>query len=205
MDDFYRPILKYFRQRRMKAFAKMFSVTDQTRIIDIGGYKFNWLLIDERPHVLLVNLENEHWIDGRFEKVCGDGRCLKCADNEFDIAFSNSVIEHVGNCQDQLAFANEIRRVAPRYYVQTPNKWFFIEPHLIAPFLHWFSESVRVKLARYCSVWGWMTKPSRAEAEAFIKSIRLLDKRQMQQLFHDAQILEEKFLGTTKSLIAVRR
>jgi len=205
IHDVYRPFLRYFRRRRMKAFAKMFPLTNITKVIDVGGYKFNWLMIDNQPNVLFVNLENEHWREGRFEKVCGDGRSLEYDDNTFDIAFSNSVIEHVGNWEDQLAFANEIRRVANSYYVQTPNKWFFIEPHLIAPFLHWFSESVRIKLARYCSVWGWVTKPSAAEVEDFIKSINLLDKKRMHKLFPDAEILEEKFLGATKSLIAVRR
>jgi Methyltransferase domain len=202
---FYYPFLKRFRQRRMKTFSKMFSLTKQTRIIDVGGYPFNWSLIEEEPSILLVNLEREHWVAGRFEKVNGDGRCLEYKGNSFDIAYSNSVIEHVGDWQSQVAFANEIRRVAPRYYVQTPNKWFFVEPHLIAPFIHWFPESIRRKLVPYFSLWFWITKPRHGEVDALIKSICLLDKKNMQKLFPDAEILEEKLLWATKSIIALRR
>jgi len=189
----------------MKTFSKMFSLTNQTRIIDVGGYPFNWSLIEEEPSILLVNLEREHWAAGRFEKVKGDGRCLEYESNSFDIAYSSSVIEHVGDRQSQVAFANEIRRVARRYYVQTPNKWFFVEPHLIAPFIHWFPESIRRKLVPYFSLWFWITKPSQVEVDAFIKSICLLDKKNMQELFPDAEILEEKVLWATKSIIARRR
>jgi SAM-dependent methyltransferase len=189
----------------MKAFSNIFSLTNQTRIIDVGGYKFNWSLIEEEPSVLLVNLEDEQWVDGRFKKVKGDGRRLEYGNNSFDIAYSNSVIEHVGDWQDQIAFANEIRRVAPCYYVQTPNKWFFIEPHLIAPFIHWLPKSVMKKLIPYFSVWYWITRPSQVEIDAFIKAIRALDNKNMQELFPDAEISEEKFLWATKSIIALRR
>ena len=57
---------------------------------------------------------------------------------------------------------------------------------------------------RYFSVWGLVTRPSQAEVDAFIDSIRLLTKENMQQLFPDAVIIEEKVLGLTKSLIAMR-
>ena len=105
IHNFYRPFLQHFRQRRMKAFSKMFPLTNQTRIIDVGGYVFNWSLIKEEPQILLVNLEREHWANGRFEKVTGDGRCLEYENNSFDIAYSNSVIEHVGDWESQVAFA----------------------------------------------------------------------------------------------------
>jgi hypothetical protein len=55
---FYRPFNVYFRTRRMKQFAKMYDLNESTRIIDVGGYEFNWTLIDARPSVLFVNVEN---------------------------------------------------------------------------------------------------------------------------------------------------
>ena len=58
--------------------------------------------------------------------VVADGCHLPFADDAFDMAFSNSVIEHV---PDHEAFSRELARVGRSYYVQTPNKWFPIEPH----------------------------------------------------------------------------
>jgi len=201
----YNPFLMRFRSSRMRQFAELFRPDDATRVIDVGGYEMNWSLIDAKPQVLLVNLENETWNRGRFQKIKGDGKNLKFADGSFDIAYSNSVIEHVGNWDDQVAFAKEIRRVARRYYVQTPNKWFVVEPHLIAPFIHLLPVGMTRKLVRYFSVWGLIQRPTQARVDNFLGSIKLLGKSEMRKLFPDAEIIVEKFLGMAKSIIAVRR
>jgi hypothetical protein len=188
----------------MKRFVNLFQVKDATTIIDVGGYEYNWTLVDCSSKILMVNLEDEEWERGRFRKTKGDGRHLKFPDRSFEIAYSNSVIEHVGEWQDQVAFANEIRRIAVRYFVQTPNARFFIEPHLIAPLVHFLPRMLQRRVVRYATIWGLVTKPSQAQVDAFLGSIRLLTKHQMRVLFPDADIIEEKFLGLTKSLIAVR-
>lgn len=77
----------------------------------------------------------------QFSYVQGDGRNLPYTNNEFDIVFSNSVIEHVGTFEDQKRFAEEIRRVAKSYWVQTPNRHFPVETHLIAPFIHFLPRN----------------------------------------------------------------
>lgn len=201
----YAPFQIYFRTRRMRRFEAMFEPAQATRIIDVGGYELNWTLIAAAPQVLLVNLEDEDRSNGRFHKVRGDGRQLSYDDNSFDIAYSNSVIEHVGDASDQAAFAAEIRRVARRYYVQTPNRWFVIEPHLITAGIQFLPRPVMRRLVRWFSVWGWVEKPDQARIDEVIASIRLLDRTRMKQLFPDAEIHAETFLGMTKSLIAIRR
>ena len=204
IHDIYRPILTHFRTKRMAEFCRLLPVDEKTRIVDVGGYQFNWTLIRETPEVLMINLEREQWQHGRFRKQRGDGRALDLEDDSFDIAFSNSVIEHVGEWADQAAFAREIRRVAPSYYVQTPNRYFFLEPHLLAPFVHFLPWRVLRRVVRYGTGWGLLTKPTQAQVDAYLQNIRLLTKAEMKQLFPDADIIEEKFLGLTKSLIAVR-
>jgi len=76
----------------------------------------------------------------KYTYVLGDGTNLKYADREFDIAYSNSVIEHLSAYKNQQKFANEMRRVGQKVWCQTPARWFFIEPHYITPFIHFFSK-----------------------------------------------------------------
>jgi len=46
---------------------------------------------------------------------------------------------------------------------------------------------------------------SEQQAREFVDEIRLLKKSEVKALFPDAAILHERFLGATKSLIAVKR
>jgi len=194
-----------FRPRRMRRFIALFDLRASDRVIDIGGYERNWQDLKVQPHVLIVNLEREERRQGRLRKVCGDGRHLPYADMEFHIAYSNSVIEHVGTWADQVAFAGEVARVAPRYFVQTPNKWFPIEPHLMGPPVHLLPRRWRRVLVRYGTLWGWIVKPTAAQIDEHLRGIAMLDAAAMHRLFPDAEIHRERFLGLTKSIIAIRR
>ena len=64
------------------------------------------------------------------------------ADGEFDIVFSNAVIEHVGGREQQRRFVEESLRVAQRAFVTTPNRWFPVEVHTRLPLVHWLPDPV---------------------------------------------------------------
>ncbi len=141
------PLTRYFRTQRMNKFQKLFSITQETRILDIGGTVDIWSFVTAKPQITILNLyppvypvkeENVNW-------VIGDARDLPFKDKEFDIAFSNSVIEHVGDISSQKDFAKEISRVGRHYYVQTPNKWFPVEPNFMAPLIHFLPKSLQKK------------------------------------------------------------
>ena len=205
IHSIYKLFQGHFRPRRMLQFKQMFGVSDRDRIVDIGGDEDNWEYIPDQPEITIVNLDVDDRREGRFHFMRGDARKLDLPDQAFDIAYSNSVIEHVGDYGDQRRFAAETRRLARRYYVQTPNKWFIIEPHLIALIVHFFPKKVYRRLLPLFSVWYWINRPSQDEVDAYIDSINLLSEKQMRELFPDAEILRERFLGMTKSIIAVRR
>jgi hypothetical protein len=80
--------------------------------------------------------------------VRADGRNLPFADDEFDIAFSNAVVEHVGGEDAQRAFIAEICRVARRVFVTTPNRWFPVDVHTLLPIVHWLPDGKRNALLR---------------------------------------------------------
>ena len=62
---------------------------------------------------------------------------LPFADQEFDIAYSNAVVEHVGSSDQQRAFIAELCRVAARVFVIVPNRLFPIEHHTALPLVHY--------------------------------------------------------------------
>ena len=78
----------------------------------------------------------------------------------FDIAFSNSVIEHVGSFEEQTRFAEQLRRVATGVWVQTPARGFPLETHLLMPLIHYLPLRWQTRLVRNLTVWGWLTRPT---------------------------------------------
>jgi hypothetical protein len=62
---------------------------------------------------------------------------LPFADQQFDIATSNAVLEHVGSPAHQETFVHELIRVARKVFVSVPNRYFPVEHHTAIPFLHY--------------------------------------------------------------------
>lgn len=196
---------KYFRTHRMRAFSKQFKLDSHTHILDVGGTEFNWSLISESPMITFLNLtapkdksnRGKYWI-------IADGTALPFKDKAFDIVYSNSVVEHLGSFKNQKLFASECVRVGINYYIQTPNKWFPVEPHYIMLFIHWLPVEIQKRLIRNFSIRGLVTRPSQQECDEMVGSIRLLNKIEVQHLFPDATIWQERFLGWIKSFTAIK-
>jgi SAM-dependent methyltransferase len=62
---------------------------------------------------------------------------------KFDFAFSNAVIEHVGNREKQVYWLGEVRKLANLFLITTPNRWLPFETHSMTFFFHWFPDRVR--------------------------------------------------------------
>ncbi len=200
----------YVAKMRRKRFALLLLLTEQVprplNILDVGGTQRFWEVVGftdkEHCHVTLLNLFKPEVKYDNFTGIAGDATNLvDFKTNQFDIVFSNSVIEHVGNFSNQKLMANEIQRVGIRYFVQTPNFFFPIEPHFLFLGFHWLPTSIRISLIRKFNL-GWIKKtPDFREAKELIDSIQLLKKKELLALFPDAYLYEEKFLGLTKSFV----
>ncbi|MFZ0640198.1 MAG: class I SAM-dependent methyltransferase [Candidatus Acidiferrales bacterium] len=187
----------------MAMFTRLLAVTGQDRILDLGGDASTWESFDPGQRVTLVNLDAS-CVCGHLASVVADAVTVPFTNRAFDVVFSNSVIEHLGTEQRQRAFAAEVRRLSRKgYFVQTPNKWFPIEPHYLAPFLQFVPKSIKPTVIRWATPRGWLTRPSRVQCTKMCEEIRLLDARGMSQLFPEAKIVREHFLGFTKSIIAI--
>ena len=205
IPSLHRPLGRYFRRKRFRQFLQAFAVSSDTRVLDAGGYEYYWQFSDFLPRVTMVNLEGPAAGERRCHWVIADARRLPFREKAFEVAFSNSVIEHISDPADRQSFARELERVAERYYVQTPNFWFPVEPHLMTPFVHYLPRTLQRRLLRNFTVWGILVRPTPEGCDDFLRDIRMMDERELRQLFPEAEIWRERVLGITKSLIAAYR
>lgn len=207
--NLYRWLQPGFRKKRTELFLNLFRPGPQTRILDVGGYVYDWFrVVPVESSFVFLNVSHppaREPLPERFDCVVGDGRKMSFPDRSFDIAYSNSVIEHVGGWEDQQRFAAEVRRVADGYFVQTPNRWFPIEPHFVTLFVHWLPAAINRRIIRFVSYRGWFRSGDDADLTQLANELRLLSKGEMKQLFPDAELHREKWFGMTKSWIAIRR
>ena len=184
--------------------------TGNASILDIGGTVAYWrpllpiFLASGRCQIHVVNLLKPTESHDAIETSVADGRRLPFDDQSFDIAHSNSVIEHVGQWRDMAAFAGEVRRVAASYFVQTPNFAFPIEPHYGLPFIHWLAPQVRASLLQCRPLGRFDQAPQAGDAAMAVQDSHLLTRSQVTAWFPDATIKSERFAGLAKSFIAVR-
>lgn len=193
---------KGLRARRMKAFLDLVKPPKDAKIIDLGGTAAVWELVkDCNFEITLVNLpSNQDSTDhSNCRLVYADACDLRglFKDKSFDVVFSNSVIEHVGDALRQQAFSREVYRLADAYWIQTPDPLFPIEAHTGVPFYWQRSEQSRQKLLHQWEenlpVWANMVRETRA-----------ISRKQLQQLFPDSAFYTERVLGLPKSVAAYR-
>lgn len=194
------------RKRRFGFFQSLLAQLDRPlHLLDIGGTENYWKTMGLRPEdqvfVTLLNVSPETVSLPYLSSQVGDARKIKAADQSFDVVFSNSVIEHVGDYQEQAKMADEVRRVGQRYFVQTPNKYFPLEPHFLFPFFQFMPLRTRCWLVQHFSL-GWFPKmPDPIRARELVASIRLLTRAEFLMLFPAASIYEEKIFGLAKSFV----
>lgn len=194
-----------WRQRRMKDFIRLMPLKNGSKIIDLGGLPEIWETIDLSLDITLLNLSNAYGFNSskehknwkqKFTFVQGDAcDASEFADNSFDIVFSNSVIEHVGDEEKRAAFAKNVRRLAPNYWVQTPCKWFPLEPHSDVLFWWFYPEPLKQAVINY---WKKRPRPERFKAN-FMPNTTVLDLSELQLLFPEAKVYREYVYGFIKS------
>jgi hypothetical protein len=198
------------RRQRMDWFAGLLApFPEPVTILDVGGTPEYWQMhaasLPKRCSITVLNLTLGSTTGlSNVTSMAGDARKMDAvADQAFAVCFSNSVIEHVGTYYDQMAMASEICRVAQSYFVQTPNRYFPLEPHFLFPFWQFLPRPWRAWLHRHFRL-GWVDKqPASVLARADVEQIRLLSFPEMKALFPAAGIRREKIGPLTKSLAAM--
>jgi len=193
-----------FRKKRFSFFLKKFdSLNKPITLLDIGGKINFWEnrgLAGNNDYIItIINIEKEKSNYSNINCLIGDATNLNQFNNKsFDIVHSNSVIEHLYNFENQKKMASEIMRVGQKYIVQTPNKYFFIEPHYLLPFFNIVPEKLKYLILTKTKL-SRLKKWDKNFAKQYIKEIRLLSEKEMKTLFPNSKIYFEKFLGMNKS------
>lgn len=188
------------------AFLTQYNNSNSTlTILDVGGTENFWINrgFHKRDNIkiTLVNLFPQTTQYDHITALQGNATNLSMFDKkQFDIVFSNSVIEHVSTFSNQQKMAQEIQRVGHKYFIQTPNKYFVIEPHFLFPLFQFLPKRLKYIILTKTKLANTRKWPPDV-AEKVIREVRLLSKREIKGLFKDGQLYKEKIGGLTKSFI----
>jgi SAM-dependent methyltransferase len=174
------------RERKLRLFLGELRPTSETSVLDVGADERGFgdedgcgtlNFFEERypwpERITALGLHDGEGFRARYPRihyVQGDACALPFADGEFDIVFSNAVIEHVGGREQQRALVSEAIRVGRRVFITTPNRRFPVEVHTRLPLVHWLPESLAHRVYR-------------AAGKDFATDVHLLSRRSFAALF----------------------
>ena len=197
------PYQRRARARRSQWFKSVMDIRPGMRVLDLGGAPMLWQFTDVPLNITLMNILHtaEAVSDApkipqhTFKFEIGDACNLDLPSKSFDLVFSNSVIEHIGDRSRRAAFAANVRRMADKYWVQTPAKYFPIEAHTGMPFWWYYPESYRQSLIR-----KWRVElPPWTE---MVEGTTIVERPELEQIFPDATVSPERAFGIVKSYVA---
>jgi hypothetical protein len=193
-----------FREKRFSFFLKKFNKMQKPiSILDVGGKINFWEnrgLAGNNDYIItIVNIEKEKSLYSNIKTKMGDATDLSpFKDKSFDVVHSNSVIEHLYYFENQKKMASEIIRVGQKHIVQTPNKYFFLEPHYLLPFFQFIPDKLKYLILTKTKL-SRLKKWDKKFASQYIEEIRLLSLKEIKVFFPSSKIYFEKFLGMNKS------
>ena len=195
----------------MRLVRESFPSIARMRVVDLGGTTDWWQRSPLRPaHVTVVNLfepgaSSSPWLTPVTGDACAAVDVLSSVGlaTEFDLVFSNSLIEHVGGHAMRLRLAEQVHQLAPQHWVQTPYRYFPLEPHWLFPLMQFLPIATRTRVAQN---WPLVhTRPaSRAAAQNSVQWTELLSVSEMVGYFPGSTIHREHTAGLVKSIVAIR-
>lgn len=193
-----------FRQQRNEEFKRRFPDLAEMHVLDLGGTAVSWRVGDLRARsVTIVNLDPAEVPDEPWMKTIQGDAC-EGGFGKFDLVFSNSVIEHVGGHARRQQLAEVVQESAPSWWVQTPNRYFPVEPHWLFPCFQFLPFAARVAITQHWNVGHNPALPDKSEAAALVASTELISATEMRSYFPGSDIWSERVAGLPKSIVAVK-
>jgi hypothetical protein len=149
----------FARRRMFNLFMRTMGPDENTTVLDIGASaeetkEANLLekLYPWPSQITCTSLGSGTAITAAFPGIrhvtIEPNQSLPFRDQEFDIAYSNAVLEHVGGPNQRRQFLYEAQRVSRSLFFLVPNRWFPFEHHTGIPLLHWNPRLFRKILAK---------------------------------------------------------
>ena len=190
------------RQRRWKELLRRFADFQDMTIVDLGGDTRYWRSAPVRPaHVTLVDPVGYHldapedWMT----TIVGDACDPDLGLDGFDLCHSNSVIEHVGGPHRRRQFAENVMASATHHWIQTPYRYFPVEPHWLFPGFQFLPLPARAWIGP-----RWPIAPPMGDPVAAALDIDLVTITELRHLFPSSDLWTERIGGIVKSLVMVR-
>ncbi|MGA9120208.1 MAG: methyltransferase [Bacteroidota bacterium] len=208
------------REKRDRLFRRTMSPRESDRILDLGGFDGSHIahILPYRSNITVADIDAKALEIARNEfgfntLLLKEDETIPVEDGYYDIVYCSSVIEHTTGPKTsiyeyrsnrlfndaafshQMKFASEIKRVGKKYFVQTPYRYFPIESHTWLPnFFVFCPRTIQIAAIRFLNAW-W---PKEARPDW-----HLLTVGDMRTLFPEADIIRERWMGMTKSIMAV--
>jgi len=190
------------RKKKFELFMRTFNPTEITSILDVGCGEGNFLelMYPFKKSITCIdisekNIEKFKKLHPNIKIMQGNAKDMPFEDNSFDIVFSNAVIEHVGDINEQKKFAKEISRVGRNYFITTPNKFFPLEPHYRFPFFQFIPKKLQKILTNHFSIGNY--------PKGYWEDINLLSSNQLKELFPESKIVKHRITFYPETLIAI--
>jgi hypothetical protein len=194
------------RAARWAELRRRFPDLEDMRVVDLGGDLRAWRLAPGRPRELvLLNTFEQHAEEDWITPIVGDACDLpaQLRGERFDLVYSNSVLEHVGGHARREAFAASVHDLGDAHWIQTPYRYFPIEPHWVCPGFQFLPVRARVEVTLRWPLGGYTRVDTRAVALRWTLATELVSGTEMEHYFPRSEIWRERALGLTKSLVAV--
>src|SRR5450755_3538576 len=191
------------RQRRHEEFMRRFPDLASLRVLDLGGTADAWRTSTLRPlGVTLVNIAPqvriEPWMNFVRADACSGGF------GQYDVVFSNSLMEHLGGHARRQQFADVVQQSAPSWWIQTPYRYFPVEPHWFFPCFQFLPFKMRLEICRRWDIGHIGAHPNIRDAAEAVSSTELISATEMRAYFPTSEIWFERLAGLPKSLVAIK-
>jgi len=175
---------KFSRNNVLNLFFRINKISSKTKVIDLGVSNYDNaestnFFMKNYPFPKKIVCTGIHskksfkktYKQFTYEKI-EKNKKLPFKDKNFDVLFSNAVLEHVGSSDQQEKFIQESIRIANKIFIVFPNRLFPIEHHTFLPFLHWFPKIIFRKILVLLNMKFWALESNLNHLDyKFVKNI----------------------------------